>query len=136
VEGVDGAEMRGRVREARVGRLGTVRRDGRPHLVPVCFVLVGDVVYSAVDHKPKRSERLRRLDNLRANPAACLLVDGYEEDWARLWWVRVDGTGRVLDAPPGDALAALVAKYPQYAERPPGGPTIALAVDRWSGWTA
>jgi PPOX class probable F420-dependent enzyme len=133
---VDAAELRGRVREARVGRLGTVRRDGRPHLVPVCFVLVGDVVYSAVDHKPKRSVRLRRLANLRANPAACLLVDGYDEDWARLWWVRVDGTGQVLEAPPDEALAALAAKYPQYAAHTPAGPTIALTVDRWSGWAA
>ena len=128
--------MRGRVRDARVGRLGTVRTDGRPHLVPVCFVLVDDTVYSAVDHKPKRTTSLRRLANLRATPAACLLVDGYDEDWSQLWWVRLDGTGQVLDAPPGDALTALVAKYQQYAAQPPTGPTIALTVHRWSGWTA
>jgi len=121
-----------------VGRLGTVSDSGRPHLVPCCFVLDGDRVYSAVDAKPKSTMALRRLDNLAANPACALLVDHYEDDWTALWWVRLDGRGRL--APDGAereaALALLGAKYEQYRRTPPPGPVIAVAVERWTWWEA
>jgi PPOX class probable F420-dependent enzyme len=138
VTGVDAATMRRLVRAARVARLGTVGRDGDPHLVPVCFVLLDDVVYTAVDHKPKRSSRLRRAANIEATGRACLLVDRYEEDWSRLWWVRVDGAGRVVTDPAeaATALAGLAVKYEQYAEHRPDGPVLALDPVRWSGWSA
>jgi PPOX class probable F420-dependent enzyme len=129
--------MRQRVAEARVGRLGTVRPDGRPHLVPCCYVLAGDVVYSAVDDaKPKSTLALRRLANLRANPAASLLVDHYDDDWSRLWWVRLDGQGRVVEsaAEQNEALALLAAKYEQYRRTTPPGPVVAVDVLRWTGW--
>ena len=123
---------------ARVGRLATVGADGRPHLVPVCFVLLGDTAYSAVDHKPKRSSRLRRLVNVEATGHTCLLADRYSEDWSTLWWVRLDGRARVVADPAeaGRAVAALVDKYIQYAERAPTGPVLAIDVSRWVGWSA
>jgi len=128
--------MRSRVTDAAVGRLATVTADRRPHLVPCCFVVSGDRVYSAVDHKPKSTRRLRRLANLRGNPNAALLVDYYADDWSTLWWVRVDGTGRVLDDGPEleHAIALLVAKYRQYRRDPPAGPVIAIDVTAWRGW--
>lgn len=130
--------MRAAVTTARVARLATVRADGRPHVVPVCFVLLGDVVYSAVDHKPKRGPRLARLANVGANPVASLLVDHYGEDWSTLWWVRLDGHAAVVPdrAEAAAAIAALVAKYAQYAAHPPDGPVLALTVDSWTGWSA
>ncbi|MEV0810822.1 TIGR03668 family PPOX class F420-dependent oxidoreductase [Micromonospora sp. NPDC050200] len=131
-------ELRHRVRSARTARLATVGSDGRPHLVAVCFVLLGDIVYHAVDEKPKRHRRLRRLENIRATGQACLLIDEYDEDWSKLWWVRLDGHGWLVDdrAEEAAARAALVTKYPQYAERPPGGPVVAVRVTRWSAWSA
>src|ERR671910_394708 len=87
---MDLATMRRRVFEARVGRLATGTAAGRAHLVPCCFMLDGDTVFSAVDAKPKSTLALRRLDNLRAHPAASLLVDHYSDDWSQLWWVRLD----------------------------------------------
>jgi PPOX class probable F420-dependent enzyme len=124
--------------EARVGRLATVDAAGNPHVVPVCFVLDGETVYWAVDHKPKASPRLRRLANLKANPVAQLVVDHYAEDWAELWWVRVSAAAEVL--PPGAeterALDLLAAKYEQYRELRPDGPVVRLKVSRWSGWAA
>jgi PPOX class probable F420-dependent enzyme len=131
-------EMRRRVERARLGRLATVSAQGRPHLVPVCYALVGQTAYSAVDHKPKRGGRLRRIANVEETGQACLLVDEYDEDWSRLWWVRLDGAGRVVvdGAEAAAALDALVAKYPQYAERRPAGPVLALDVTRWTGWSA
>jgi PPOX class probable F420-dependent enzyme len=135
---VDAQTMREFVESARVGHLSTVSADGRPHVVPICFALVDQVAYTAVDHKPKRSTRLRRIDNMTATGHACLLVDQYSDDWASLWWVRLDGRGRVVDDPQelSGALAALGVKYQQYAERPPTGPVLAIDVVRWSGWSA
>jgi len=124
---------------ARVGRLATVTALGRPHIVPVCFVLHDGRVYTAVDEKPKATSALARLENVRATRRASLLVDHYDEDWSALWWVRADGAGRVLE--PGepaarDAVALLCDRYAQYAERPPAGPVLAVGVTRWSGWSA
>jgi PPOX class probable F420-dependent enzyme len=128
--------MRRRVQEARVGRLATVRTGGRPHLVPCCFILSGEVLYSAVDAKPKSTLALQRLDNLSANPWASLLVDHYGEVWSALWWVRVDGTARIIrsGAEYDRALVELTAKYEQYARQPPPGPVIAIDISAWRAW--
>jgi PPOX class probable F420-dependent enzyme len=133
-------EARARFAGARVARLATVGADGVPHLVPIVFAVDGDVIYSAVDHKPKRTTALRRLANVAAHPAVSLLADHYEDDdWERLWWVRADGTGMVIDAqtPAAERAAALIqVRYGQYADRPPAGPVLAVTVERWSGWAA
>jgi PPOX class probable F420-dependent enzyme len=128
--------LRDQAEAAPVARLATVDEDGRPHLVPCCFAFDGDVAYSVVDHKPKRSPALRRIDNIRANPAVCLLVDHYEDDWSHLWWVRFDGRARVLDSGPEhtSALALLCAKYEQYRATPPSGTVIAIDVTDVRSW--
>lgn len=136
------AEARERFAAARVARLASADAAGRPHLVPVVFAVAGELVVMAVDHKPKRSTRLRRLANIRANPAVCLLADCYREDWDQLWWARADGRARVL--PPADRsttaarhVALLTRKYPQqYADRPPAGEVVEVHVTGWSGWRA
>jgi PPOX class probable F420-dependent enzyme len=135
--------MRRLVAEARVARLATVDAAGRPHLVPVCFVLDpdSDRVHIAVDSKPKRGTELRRTANLRATGRACLLVDRYDEDWSRLWWVRLDGSGRALDdadeaAAAERAVDALAAKYPQYRAERPDGPVLRIEVEGYRGWSA
>ncbi|WP_405683658.1 TIGR03668 family PPOX class F420-dependent oxidoreductase [Streptomyces sp. NBC_00057] len=135
------AEARERFVEARVAHLATADTAARPHLVPVVFALDGDTVMLAVDHKPKRTTRLKRLANIAANPSVCLLTDHYEEDWDCLWWARADGTARVLPPPDRSSEAArgiglLTAKYRQYADRPPDGPVVEVSVLRWSGWRA
>jgi PPOX class probable F420-dependent enzyme len=126
------------VREARVARLATIDPDGRPHLVPIVFALDGETLYTAVDAKPKRSRVLRRIENARARPDVTVLVDRYDDDWERLWWVRLRARARVLDG--GEdaerALRLLAEKYEQYAERPPGLPVLALEVVEWRGWSA
>jgi PPOX class probable F420-dependent enzyme len=135
---VNEAEMAERVAGAPVARLATVGIDGRPHAVPICFVLDGDTLYSAVDHKPKRSAALQRLANVRAHPDVAVLVDHYDDDWTALWWVRLRGRARVLDE--GDerdrALAQLREKYTQYREEPPTGAVLAIDVVEWRGWAA
>ena len=140
---MDREEALERLRSARVGRLATVTPEDRPHVVPFVFAVVErdlDVIaYWVVDRKPKRTERLQRLRNLERNPGAELVVDGYDEDWRALWWVRASGSGRVVEDASderGAALSALAAKYPQYASDPPSGPVVAIDIERISGWRA
>jgi PPOX class probable F420-dependent enzyme len=135
---MDSDDMRGRVAAARVARLATLGREGAPHLVPFCFVLSGEVLYSAVDQKKKRTSRLRRLENVRSDPRVSVLVDHYEEDWSKLWWVRIEGRARELEAgaEAKEAVRLLTSKYGQYRERPPLGPVLRVDLERWSGWTA
>jgi PPOX class probable F420-dependent enzyme len=136
MSGLDRATARRLVGQARVGRLATVTGDGHPHVVPCCFARLGERAYSVVDGKPKSTTMLKRLDNVRANPAASLLVDRYDDDWTRLWWVRLDGTARVVGAEGerAEALAALVDRYPQYREDRPQGPMLAIDIGRWTAW--
>ena len=131
-------QVRRRLAGARVAHLATVTDTDRPHVVPCCFVLRQDTIYSAVDAKPKSTLALRRLDNVRTNPQAALVVDHYDDaDWTRLWWIRVEGPARVLDPEDPEARAAVVdlqAKYAQYRHHRPPGPVLAVDVERWSAW--
>ena len=132
------ADARQRLASARVARLATVRPDGTPHVVPVTFAVEGDLVYTAVDHKPKSTRSLLRLENVARHPRVALLADHYSDDWDELWWVRVDGRASVVtDADearhPVDALAE---RYEQYREYRPAGPVIVIRVDHWTGWSS
>jgi PPOX class probable F420-dependent enzyme len=109
--------------------------------VPICFVLLRSTVYHAIDSKSKQAEvmRLRRVRNVLANPQAMVLVDHYEEDWRRLWWIMLRGEARLLLS--GDeqsrALLALKKKYPQYRDGwvlDRSAPVIALDVRRLQYW--
>ena len=150
---------RERFATGRVARLATVNRGGAPHVVPVTFVVVSvdpagldpaeldraaddssagrDAIVFAVDHKPKSTSALRRLDNIAAQPRVAFLVDDYDELWERLWWVRADAAARIVSGTRRErVLAELVAKYEQYADRVPAGPVVEALVTRWSGWQA
>ncbi|MDQ1718834.1 MAG: hypothetical protein QOE89_2787 [Pseudonocardiales bacterium] len=136
---MDSVVARQRFSLARVARLATADADGRPHLVPIVFVVRESVIYSAVDAKPKRTTALRRLANIESNPRVAALVDDYQDDWSRLWWVRADGIGRVLAVGTEEsdrAINLLAGRYQQYVEQRPVGPVLAIDVERWSGWSA
>jgi PPOX class probable F420-dependent enzyme len=121
--------------EERVARLATVGADGRPHVVPICFALDGDTLYTAVDEKPKATRKLRRLANIEANPRVDVVIDHWDEDWTRLWWVRLAGTARVVEHDER-ALELLRAKYPQYRTAPPAGPFVVVEIDVRREWHA
>jgi PPOX class probable F420-dependent enzyme len=123
----------------RVAHLATADAAGRPHVVPICYALIGDTVYFTIDQKPKKKPgaRLKRLSNLRQNPVAALVVDRYDEDWSRLGWVMVQGRAEVLES--GDehdlAQAGLRARYPQLATmRIEGLPVVAVRIDHVASW--
>ncbi|MCV7099529.1 TIGR03668 family PPOX class F420-dependent oxidoreductase [Mycobacterium palustre] len=131
-------DPKARFARSAIARLATVAPGGVPHLVPVVFAVDGDVVYTAVDAKPKSTRRLRRLANIEGNPRVSLLVDHYADDWSRLWWVRADGVAAIHrdDESMAAGCRLLRAKYPQYQSVPLDGPVIAVTVSRWSSWHA
>jgi len=125
--------------EARVGHLGLIDGEGKPRVLPITFAVVDGFVWSAVDHKPKRrpGEELARVRWLRERPESALTVDRYGDDWSGLAWVQLIGTTSVVGvAGRNEVLTALAARYPQYRDRPPGGPLLRLAVDRTLCWRA
>jgi PPOX class probable F420-dependent enzyme len=134
---VEEADARHRLAASKVAHLATVSAQGRPHIVPIVFALDGETLYFAVDAKPKKTTRLARLKNIATNPAVSVLVDHYEDDWTRLWWVRVDGTAHVVtdDAEAQRAIGLLASRYEQHAAQRPGGPVVAIHIDRLTGWT-
>lgn len=131
---MDTTQARARFAAADVARLATVS-DRQPHLVPITFAAIGDTIWFAIDHKPKTTRELRRLRDIRANPAVCVLVDHYEPEWRNLWWVRADGEATIL-ADDAVGIDHLVAKYPQYQRIRPAGPVVRIDVRRWISWSA
>jgi PPOX class probable F420-dependent enzyme len=124
----------------RLAHLATADARGRPHVVPICFTLIGDTLYVAVDEKPKTGElrRLRRLQNIAENPRVAILADVYDDaDWSRLGFVLVRGSARILSQ--GEeharAVAALRSKYAQYqAMALEARPVIAADIDSVTTW--
>jgi PPOX class probable F420-dependent enzyme len=131
-------ECRALLEDARSAVLASVGTRG-PHVVPIVFAVVGeDRIVSAVDHKPKTTRHLRRLDNIRRDARVAVLAERYDEDWTKLWWVKAVGVATVEDEAEAiaEAAAALTTKYEQYAGHPPLGPVIDIRVGRWTGWRA
>jgi PPOX class probable F420-dependent enzyme len=131
-------EARARFDSAPVAYLATVRVDSSPHVVPITFARHADTIFTATDGKPKRGTTLLRFENVATNPRVAVLVDAYDADWSRLWWARADGRATIITG--GNelesALSSLRERYPQYATVALTGPALAIAVDRWSGWSA
>jgi PPOX class probable F420-dependent enzyme len=130
-------EARRLLAASKVAHLATVSAGGRPHVVPIVFALDGETLYFAIDAKPKKTTRLARLKNIAANPAVSVLVDHYEDNWTRLWWVRADGTAHIVtaDDEAQRAIDLLAMRYQQYVTERPRGPVVAIHVDRLVGWT-
>jgi PPOX class probable F420-dependent enzyme len=129
------------LREARVARLATADARGQPHVIPVCFVVDGQAIYTAIDEKPKQvaPRQLRRIRNIAANPRIALIVDHYEEDWRRLRYALVTGTARIVEDGPDHAraIALLREKYPQYrAMRLEGRPVLVISPSHVVTWAA
>ena len=137
-----GKAVQAKLKQARVARLATTDREGRPHIVPVCFAYDGQAFYTALDAKPKRvaPERLARVRHIRENPSVALLVDEYREDWKRLWYVLVRGRATLLLKSGGKERAKaqrlLKAKYRQYRAGllPAGALLIRILPTRVISW--
>lgn len=142
---MDHTERIARFTAARFAVLGTHGTEGRIDLVPCCFAVLApsrpggpERVVSAVDHKPKRHQRLARLDNIAADPRVSMLADERSDDWEQLWWVRFEGRAAVITdgSDHDEVVEALAAKYEQYRRHRPQGPAIVVEPIRWQGWAA
>lgn len=124
--------------EHRVARLATADAEGAPHVLPICFVVLGDSLYFTIDEKPKRdARRLKRLRNIAENSKVAVVVDRYDDDWSRLAWLMLRGEAEIIEG--GDeharAQAALVARYPQYRHMQLVDlPVVAVCITRVSRW--
>ena len=123
----------------RVAHLATADGAGAPHVVPICFALVGESLYVSIDEKPKHSApmRLRRVRNIEANPQVAVVADVYDDDWTRLGFVLVRGRARILID--GDehrrAIDSLRERYVQYrAMALEERPVIAIDIERVTSW--
>ncbi len=107
-----------------VGRLATLGADGGIFQVPIVFVRYEGLLWSPVDGKPKSGAELARVRNVRVNPDVSLLLDAYDQDWTKLWWLRIEGQASILQQDPGAdtrvaaVIQALCSKYPQYQDVP------------------
>jgi PPOX class probable F420-dependent enzyme len=127
------------IHEARVARLATVDKDRRPHIVPIVFAYADDLLYTPIDAKPKSVDatRLRRVRNIAANPDVQVLIDRYDEDWSRLWYVQIRGRARVLENGPAwkTGRSLLEEKYRQYRSLPlEDRPIIEIEIRRVVSW--
>jgi PPOX class probable F420-dependent enzyme len=125
------------IQHQRVAHLATADSAGRPHVVPVCFAYRDGRIYIAIDEKPKRSLRLKRLRNIEENPQVSIVFDSYAEDWSRLGWVMIRGTAAIIDGGQEHelAVAALLERYEQYRSMTlEGRPVISVTVERVSSW--
>ncbi len=131
-------DARSRFMTVPVVRLATADDLGQPHIVVTTFVVAHDVIFTAVDNKPKQSRNLKRLRNIKINPRVSLLADSYADDWTKLWWARAEGTATVIETEDeiAEPIRLLGEKYWQYRQERPEGPVIAVAVVRWTGWAA
>lgn len=131
-----------KLEQVRVARLATLDAECAPHIVPVCFAYDGKVFYSAVDLKPKRvaPDKLARLQHIRARAQVALLIDQYDEDWSRLWYILVRGKAKLIPNSAhkerAQAIRQLKAKYPQYAAGmlPDDAPIIRITPERITSW--
>lgn len=144
-------EERAFLAAARRATLATLDPDGKPRLVPICFV-VGDgedkvgrpLLYTPIDEKRKASpdpRQLNRVRDLLVLPEAVVMADRWDEDWSRIGWVRVYGRGEILEpqrherVEHGRAVTALRAKYDQYRDHNlENRPIIRVTIGRSRSW--
>ena len=126
-----------------VAHLATASADGDPHVIPLCYARLGDRLYFVADDKPKRRapRRLKRLDNIAANPRVALVVDDYDADWSRLAYLLLHLDAAIVDddAEYANGLAALRTRYPQYREmalQRATHPMVRMTPRRWHLWQA
>ncbi len=132
-------EARARLAETVPVHLATADANGQPHVVVTIVAVEGNKLYTAIDQKPKSTRNLKRLRNIQSNPRVSVLADHYDpDDWSKLWWIRADGTARIIEDPEGmrHPIDLLAERYPQYQEDRPEGPVIEITVTKWSGWAS
>jgi PPOX class probable F420-dependent enzyme len=62
--------------------------------------------YIPIDEKtkqrPSKPEKLKRVKNIQANPNIALLIDEYNEDWTKLYFVMIQGRASLISNKKGE----------------------------------
>jgi PPOX class probable F420-dependent enzyme len=129
------------IHSGRVAHLATADQKGRPYVIPICYAMDGEYLYSPIDEKPKRTspQLLKRIRNIRVNPHVSVVVDRYDEDWRKLAYVLINGTAKVLTKGQKHKRAVLLLrrKYPQYRQMAiHERPIIRITLIRSKSWGA
>lgn len=132
-------EQRAFLDAQRVARLATASAAGQPHVIPICYALAETNIYFTIDEKPKRrpGAPLKRIRNIAENARVALVVDRYDEDWARLGWVMVRGHAEVIESGSEHTLAQarLRDRYPQLVRMQIETlPVVAIRIDEALAW--
>jgi PPOX class probable F420-dependent enzyme len=131
--------------KATVARLATVDSECKPHLIPVVFVFDNDHYFIPVDEKTKRSkpENLKRIKNIQQNPNVALLIDEYNEDWRKLYFIMIQGKASIIGGKELErnellllekAHKLLCGKYVQYQEIGIGDYVIMIVSQKVITW--
>ena len=135
------------INTARVARLATIDLECKPHLVPVVFAYDNDrdFYFIPIDEKTKRSrpENLKRVRNIKENPNVALLIDEYNEDWTKLYFIMIQGKASIIGGKKLDqnemsllkkAHKLLRNKYPQYQKIGVGEYVIMIMPQKVIAW--
>lgn len=125
----------------RVAHFASADAHGQPHVVPVCYCVLGNSIYFSIDEKPKQANArgLKRLRNIEQNPKVSLVIDRYDENWSRLAWIMLRGCAEVLEGGTEHALAqqTLSRRYPQYRNMQLSAlPVVATRIKHVAAWGA
>jgi PPOX class probable F420-dependent enzyme len=137
-------DLRTIIRDARIARLATVDSENhKPYLVPVVFIYDGNIFYIPIDEKAKRSkpENLKRVKNIHTNPNVALLIDEYNEDWKKIWFIMIQGNASLINNIRSKQKRLiqrvhrlLYEKYPQYLTTGIGKFCIMIRPQRVINW--
>ena len=115
----------------------TGNKSGQPRTVPVMQIEDGGKRY-VIGSMGGAPEDPAWIKNIQKTPQVALLVDHYNEDWTRLWYVLVRGEAELVSAPAERkrAIQCLRAKYPQYSPEmlEDDAPLLRITPQRITAW--
>jgi len=87
------------IKGTKVARLATVDQKSHPYVVPVVFVFHENSFFIPLDEKTKtiNPRKLKRVKNIEKNPNVTLLIDKYQNDWKKLFFLMIHGRATMID---------------------------------------
>jgi len=128
------------IKRAKVARLATVDQKSHPYVVPVVFVFHENSFFIPLDEKVKtvNARKLKRVKNIEKNPNVTLLIDKYQNDWKKLFFLMIHGKATVIDGKNNKLMykihKLLISKYPQYKKIGVGNSCIKITPHGITHW--
>jgi len=128
------------IKGAKVARLATVDQKSYPYVVPVVFVFHENSFFIPLDYKTKtvNPKNLKRVKNIQKNPNVALLIDKYQNNWKKLFFLMIHGKATVIDGKNRKLMdkvhKLLISKYPQYKKIGIGNSCITIQPKKVTFW--